>query len=689
MNETKQINDSQDDDSARRRTPADASLSGKNHTENLTSVVKATTLAPGPVPTGRPAPSELQSGGHTPAEGRAAATDGETEASMTDISTVQQPRYTDIAGLEHLAATSGSKSQLRTSIVSNQAVLYLRVSTERQLHTAADIDGDGNSIATQRQAALVKASVLKAAVAKEFVEPGASAQTIAKRPVFREMLSYIDEHPEVGYVIIYMRSRVFRNFTDAAITKRALLEKGVRLISTKEEFGDGYMADAMEAITDIMNEVQVRQSGEDIKVKMRHKAESGGTVGRAKLGYLNDRQNFGGRLVNTISIDPDRARLIAWAFEAYATGEYTLVSLLSELTEQGLTTRATVRWNEQPLSHSQLSQILHDPYYTGVVRFKGELFPGRHEPLISKELFLRVQDVLAERAKRGQRDRTHHHYLKGLLYCRRCAHVGRTSRLVFIQAESKGSTYNYYLCRGRQEGVCDLPYLPAAEVEDAASRCFAAEQERPDFLASLRTQVEGAMAENTELDQEMRSNLAKQLKKLDVREERLLDLASDGELSTPKLRARLATIALERGALEERLTRTDADFERGAKTLLTYLDMLADPRALYDGSTEEIRRRLLEAFYERLEADSTDRITLEGAHRPSVQDLHHAADAYREEHDTSSSAEVQKRKNPRLSTGALAFGTSVGSLADLFRASVSSKATLVAGTGFEPATSGL
>ena len=608
---------------------------------------------------------------------------------MTNISTADQPRFTDIAGLEHLAGGTDRARDLRTSIASNQAVLYLRVSSERQMHTAADIDEDGNSIATQRQAALAKARALKSTVAEEFVEPGASAQTIAKRPVFRDMLRYIDEHPEIGYVIIYMRSRVFRNFTDAAITKRALLEKGVRLISTKEEFGDGYMADAMEAITDIMNEVQVRQSGEDIKVKMRHKAESGGTVGRAKLGYLNDRQNFGGRLVNTISIDRDRAPLIAWAFEAYATGEYTLVSLLNDLTEQGLTTRATARWNEQPLSHSQLSQILHDPYYTGVVRFKGELFPGRHEPLISKELFLRVQDVLAERAKRGQRDRTHHHFLKGLLYCRRCTQAGRTSRLVFVQAESKGSVYNYYLCRGRQDGVCDLPYLPASEVEDAAARCFAAEQERADFLATLRTQVEDAMVENTELDQEMRANLSRQLKKLDVREERLRDLASDGDLSTPKLRARLATVALERGALEERISRTDADFERGARTLLTYLDMLSDPQSLYEGSPDEVKRQLLEAFYERLEADTADQITLEGIRRPSVHDLHGAADAYRQQQTTTSDSEVQKRKNPRLSTGALAFGTSVGSLSELFQASVSSKATLVAGAGFEPTTSGL
>ena len=52
------------------------------------------------------------------------------------------------------------------------AVLYLRVSTQRQLHTAIDIDPDGNSIATQREATIKRAKRLKAPIVREFVEPG-------------------------------------------------------------------------------------------------------------------------------------------------------------------------------------------------------------------------------------------------------------------------------------------------------------------------------------------------------------------------------------------------------------------------------------------------------------------------------------------------------------------------------------
>lgn len=338
-------------------------------------------------------------------------TEGETpmEAMLDQQTRTDLPSLTSTSGLEHLFEPPSSTTGAIPGIGLQQAVLYLRVSTPRQLHTAADLDEDGNSIATQRVEAMRKVRELGATVAHEFVEPGQSAQTIHNRTEFKRLLRFLDEHPEVKYVVIYMRSRVFRNFTDAAITKRNLLEKGVRLISAKEEFGEGYMADAMEAITDVMNEVQVRMNGEDVRVKMAHKVEQGGSVGRAKLGYLNVRKDYGGRLVNTIDVDPERAPLVAWAFEQYATGEYSISQLRSLMEEQGLTTRPSPSRPSNPVSNSRLAGILRDPYYTGVIRYKGKLYAGRHEPLISKETFLKVQEILDQRRRQGDRDITHFH----------------------------------------------------------------------------------------------------------------------------------------------------------------------------------------------------------------------------------------------------------------------------------------
>src|SRR5689334_12794978 len=120
-----------------------------------------------------------------------------------------------------------------------RAVSYLRVSSKRQMDTAADIDADGNSIATQRDYVGRKAAALGTGIRQEFLEPGTSAQTIEKRAVFRQLLRYIAEHPgEIDYVIIYMRSRAFRNYVDAGVTERQLSKLGVKLVSAKEDFGE-------------------------------------------------------------------------------------------------------------------------------------------------------------------------------------------------------------------------------------------------------------------------------------------------------------------------------------------------------------------------------------------------------------------------------------------------------------------
>src|SRR5689334_21938898 len=87
---------------------------------------------------------------------------------------------------------------------------YGRVSDKTQLDTAADIDPDGNSINTQRCCIQDKARSMNVVLERVFVEPARSAQTISKRPVFRELLAYLKQHPEIKYVFIYMRSRAFR-----------------------------------------------------------------------------------------------------------------------------------------------------------------------------------------------------------------------------------------------------------------------------------------------------------------------------------------------------------------------------------------------------------------------------------------------------------------------------------------------
>lgn len=588
------------------------------------------------------------------------------------------PSLTSIKGLEHLFAELDD-AEASGGVITGVAVRYLRVSTTRQMNTAADIDEDGNSIATQRSWTLQKNRQLNAGVGPEFVEPGQSAQTISKRPVFKEMMQYIADHPEVKYVIIYMRSRVFRNFVDAAVTKRYLEERGVKLVSAKEEFGEGYMGDAMEAITDVVNELQVRMSGADIMVKMEHKVQRGGTVGRAKLGYKNARVEFDGRLVNTIEVDPERAPLIIWAFEQYSTGEYSVAQLAAALEEQGLTTRASRKYRAKPLSVSTLSRILGDPYYTGVILYKGKLHPGRHTPLISKELYLKVQDVLASRNRKGDRDRVHFHYLKGLVHCAACHEEGRQSRLVYSQTVGNGGTYDYFTCSAKLKGLCSMPGIRAEALEQAVAKAVAAERLSAETLDHIEQGIADVISDIQATKRQTRDALKKQLLKLNEQEGRLIDALADGGLPVPQLRERLQQLTLKKGAVEERLARTEDSLRLGAERATAAIDLLRSPGTLYEALPEPARRELIRALFADLRVKVTDLGTETSSQRTAGNAAIHAL---------SASIHHRNGDNQKLLSASAkeSEDTEETHLSHVFG---SNKTDLVGRAGLEPATDGL
>ncbi|WP_375002270.1 hypothetical protein ACE11G_11810 [Gordonia sp. PS3] len=83
-------------------------------------------------------------------------------------------------------------------------------------------------------------------------------------------------------------------------------------------------------------------------------------------------------------------------------------------------------------------------------------------------------------------------------------------------------------------------------------------------------------------------------------EERLIDLASDGELAPEKIRARLRKIQVERTRAQQGLDDTGDQLELGARKLQQYLDLRDNPQALYLRAPENGRRDLNTASFSKL-----------------------------------------------------------------------------------------
>ena len=500
----------------------------------------------------------------------------------------------------NLAAHVASTSRKR-------AVLYLRVSTLGQVQT--DYDPEGNSIPAQRVAGQEKATSLNADVVNEFVEPGKSATSIDRRPRFRDMIAWVKAQGNIDYIIVYHFNRVFRDSVDAGVVKRDLKKYGTRVVSTVLDMGEGPEASLVETIIHAVDQYQSQASGADIKYKMGQKVKNGGSVGQAKLGYLNVREaKPEGGEIRTIAVDPERSPFVVLAFELYGSGDWTLADLSDELYDRRLRTRATAKHPAQQASIHKLDEMLRDRYYLGFVTHDGQEYQGRHQPLIDRGLFNRVQELLDSRSTAEERRRVHHHYLKGSVFCGRCQQSGRVGRMIIQHIVNRhGSEYTYFFCRNKQAGTCHTPHVNVLRVEEAIEAHYATLRFSTEFIASVRSHVAKTLEDEEAATRLLHRQLTGELRALDVQEDNLINLAAttDPGLSAAvsKIHAKLRDIQHQRQHLTERLGETNDELATSARLIELCLRLLEHPQELYLRCDDEQRRLLNQALFEAIYID--------------------------------------------------------------------------------------
>jgi hypothetical protein len=236
----------------------------------------------------------------------------------------------------------------------------------------------------------------------------------------------------------------------------------VQLHSVTESLEDSASRKLVEGILASIAEFYSANLGQEIREGMDQKAAQGGWPVRAPFGYVNVRRDGPGRRGESV-LEPDaQAPLVVWAFERYAAGSLSLESLTDALAEKGLRNRLG-----NPPGKSAVHRMLRNPVYAGVVRWKGVEREGIHQPLVSRELFDKVQGVLDAHSTGGERSWKHDHYLKGALVCAECG-----SKLYYAVAKGR---FGYFRCIGRNTGrtrCTQRRYVPAAELEGAVEGLY-------------------------------------------------------------------------------------------------------------------------------------------------------------------------------------------------------------------------
>ena len=500
------------------------------------------------------------------------------------------------------------------------AVLYVRVSTKEQAEQGGD--PEGYSIPAQREACLRRAESLKATVLDEFVDRGESART-ADRPELQRMLTFVREN-QVTYVIVHKIDRLARSRADDVAINLALKQQGVQLVSVTENIDETPSGILLHGIMSSIAEFYSRNLATEVIKGSVQKAKAGGLPGRAPTGYLNVRKVVDGKELRVVEVDPVRAPLMAWAFEAYATGDWTIRKLLTELTERGLTSAPGPKTPAKPLGTANLQRLLRHPYYMGIVRYRGAMYPGKHEPLVTPETWQRVQEILSARNSAGEKQREHPHYLKGSVYCGSCG-----SRLIVSLAKNRhGTIYPYFVCVGRHQRRtgCTQQAIRIDETEDAVAAVYATIRLTAEQAEDVRNFILGTINKlRSEADHE-REVQGWRLKALRDEQRKLLEAHYADAIPLELLKSEQARISAEIAASTQRLEAVATEFTTAEANLDRALALVQDCEAAYLDASDKVRRQFNQAFFKRL----------------LIDDRYHVVGELEEPFDTLLSEEVRR-----------------------------------------------
>jgi site-specific DNA recombinase len=311
------------------------------------------------------------------------------------------------------------------------AVVYCRVSTKEQTQNL--------SLPTQERSCRAYCEREGFTVARVFVEEGESAKT-AERTKLLELLDYCrDKKGTIKHVVVYRIDRFSRQQYDYIVLAAQLKKYGVTLKSATEPISDDSTGKLMEHILSAFAQFDNDVRSERTIAGMRAALESGQWTFSAPIGY---RRKAKPTAKDSIEPDPTSGPLVKKAFELYAAGLQTKSQVLRKITAMGLRTR-----NGKKLTAQTFQELLRKPIYVGLISVPTwgiERVKGDFQPLITEDLFDRVQDVLDGRALSVTPHQQNHPDFP-LRRFARCGNCG----LPITGSWSKGRArrYAYYRCR--------------------------------------------------------------------------------------------------------------------------------------------------------------------------------------------------------------------------------------------------
>jgi DNA invertase Pin-like site-specific DNA recombinase len=322
--------------------------------------------------------------------------------------------------------------------------LYARKSTESEERQVLSIDSQIKEMLQMAERESLEVVTMK--------RESHSAKETGQRPVFNEIIEELKQDKFNG-ILTWAPDRISRNAGDLGKIVDLMDSGKLHEIRTYgQRFTNSPSEKFLLMILGSQAKLENDNRGINVKRGLRTRAEMGLWAGMAPLGYLN--QNRMDKKCQVI-IDPLRGPVIKKMFEKVAYEQYSGRKIFNWLKfELNFYTRGN-----KSLTLSGIYRILESPFYYGVFEKpigSGNWYQGKHEPLITQELFEKAKAQL--KRDNIQRETKEFAFTK-LFTCGYCG-SGISAEEKWKQLKAGGANrYIYYSCARSRDRNCKNKYI--------------------------------------------------------------------------------------------------------------------------------------------------------------------------------------------------------------------------------------
>lgn len=424
-------------------------------------------------------------------------------------------------------------------MTTNKVAIYVRVSTTNQAE-------EGYSIDEQKDKLSSYCHIKDWSIYNIYTDGGFSGSN-TERPALEQLVKDA-KNKKFDTVLVYKLDRLSRSQKDTLyLIEDIFLENKIDFVSLLENFDTSTpFGKAMVGILSVFAQLEREQIKERMQLGKLGRAKSGKSMMWAKTSYGYDYHKETGEM----TINELEAIVIREIFQSYLGGR-SITKLRDDINQRYPKTPA---W-----SYRIIRQILDNPVYCGYNQYKGKIYKGNHEPIISEEVYNKTQEELKIRQrtaaeKFNPRPFQAKYMLSGIAQCGYCQ---APLTIIMGMVRKDGTRFIKYECKQRHPrkttGVtvynnnekCHSGAYQKEEVEEYVLKEISKLQNDTSYLDEIFS-----TPETESID---RDSYQKQIDELTKKLSRLNDLYIDDRITLEELQKKSAEFTTIRAFLEAEL----------------------------------------------------------------------------------------------------------------------------------------